>query len=1088
MKDHELQTIDEGFAATCVKDGKTATQKCENCTYEEGGAVIPKNDDHIIITHSGTEATCTENGYTGEYDVCQRTGCTYTTYDKSSEIPALGFTAKRVEDKYYVLGSKTCEQAARYYYSCAKCGKRGNETFSYGEPAEHSRVQNPIAQYFVEAANCQHGVVYYLSCDMCGMAHKETFFYGNPLDHDEIVGGKFDTPSSCTKDGEKVTYCYNCEEWLETEVIPATGHKYQHNTINPTCLEDGYTEHICSYCQDTYRDSEVPKYVHAPKETWNTENPVSHYRECKYNYDRCGEIFGLDTHTMESDVIREDCADGYKFVARSYCTVCGYEERSNESFVHVCTDVTLIPEKRPTCIKTGLTAGAKCSCGQIICPQTEIPRMEHKFFRGVCCWCGERQGSEGLKFVSNGDGTCYVSGIGTCTDNYLIIPSVHDGMLVTGIGNSAFRGCDSLTSVIIPDSVTSIGGSAFYGCKSLTNVTIGNSVTSIGSYAFRDCDILTAIVIPDSVESIMSDAFYSCDSLTSVIIGNGVEIIESYAFARCSSLTSIIIPDSVTSIGAYAFENCNSLASVTIGNSVTSIGDDAFYSCDSLASIIIPDSVTSIGDSAFRGCSSLTSVTMGSGVTSIGESAFEHCYELEAIYITDIEKWCGISFDNFAANPLFHANNLYLKGNLVTELVIPNSVASIGSFSFYFCDSITSVIIPDSVLSIGSKAFYQCPKLTSVRIGSGVTEIGYCAFWNCQSLKSIEVDLKNSTYQSIDENLYNEDGKNLIQYSIGKTDPNFSIPTVVTSIDDYAFYGCDSLTSVTIPDGVTSIGYSAFSWCDNITSIIIPDSVISIGNNAFAYCKKLKSITIGIGVITLGDSAFRDCDRLVSIVIPDSVENIENEAFCSCNSLTYVTIGSGVTSIGYSAFSNCDDLTSITVDEDNLTYQSIDENLYSKDGTTLIQYAIGKTDESFTIPDGVTSIGNSAFSNCDSLVSIIIPDSVTSIGSYAFAYCDSLASIIIPDSVTSIGENAFYSCDSLTSVTIGSGVTSIGIYAFSYCDSLTSVTFENADGWWYSSNSTATSGTSISSTDLANTSTAAKYLISTYKSYYWKRS
>ena len=163
---------------------------------------------------------------------------------------------------------------------------------------------------------------------------------------------------------------------------------------------------------------------------------------------------------------------------------------------------------------------------------------------------------------------------------------------------------------------------AFSGCESLTSVTIPNSVTSIGEYAFYECESLTSVTIPNSVTSIGDWAFWGCESLTSITIPNNVKSIGEYAFSHCKSLTSITIPNSVTSIGENTFAYCESLTSVTIPNSVTSIGGDAFQSCKRLTSITIPNSVTSIGKNAFYECSSLTSVTIGSGVTSIGDYAF----------------------------------------------------------------------------------------------------------------------------------------------------------------------------------------------------------------------------------------------------------------------------------------------------------------------------------------------------------------------------------------------------------------------------------------------------------------------------------
>jgi hypothetical protein len=163
-----------------------------------------------------------------------------------------------------------------------------------------------------------------------------------------------------------------------------------------------------------------------------------------------------------------------------------------------------------------------------------------------------------------------------------------------------------------------------------------------------------------------------------------------------------------------------------------------------------------------------------------------------------------------------------------------------------------------------------------------------------------------------------------------------------------------------------------------------------------------------------------------------------------------VTIGNSVTSIGSYAFRGCEGLTSVNVSENNSAYKSIDGNLYSKDGKTLIQYAISKTDTSFTIPDGVTSIGNFAFEDCTSLTSVTIPDSVTSIGNFAFYYCTSLTSVTIGNGVTSIGSHAFSDCSSLTSVTIGNGVTSIGNNAFFDCSSLSIINYCGTSSQWHS--------------------------------------
>ena len=491
----------------------------------------------------------------------------------------------------------------------------------------------------------------------------------------------------------------------------------------------------------------------------------------------------------------------------------------------------------------------------------------------------EPEPSEGLEFIITDDDTfaCIVLGIGSCTDTKLVIPSFYNGFPVEGVSDNAFKGNTTITSVTLPSSIIAIGDGAFSDCINLSEIRIQSEECVIFENTFSN----TAYYNDNShwdngVFYVDNCLIFANRSLTgSYTIREGTRIIANSAFADCTNLTDIHLPDGLTSIGFTAFSNTgyannsenwdnNVLyidtyaicarqelsGSYLIKDGTTLIAMHAFVDCN-VTEIIIPDSVAHIGLGAFMNCEQLKSVTLPNNLSSISYGTFFGCFQL-------------------------------------TDIAIPTKVLSIQTLAFGSCTQLTNIDIPENVRLIGRGAFSNCQQLTKFYIPKNVSYIGDKPFAYCNNLMEIQVDPNNINYASINGVLFNKIQTTLMQYPAGKQNTNYTIPDSVTTIGEYTFSGCSSLTSVTISDSVTSIGYAAFRDCPSLTSVTIPNSVTSIGNAAFYNCASLTSVTIPNSVTSIGDHAFGGCDSLTSVTIGDSVTTIGDYAFSSCTNLTTV--------------------------------------------------------------------------------------------------------------------------------------------------------------------------------------------------------
>lgn len=660
---------------------------------------------------------------------------------------------------------------------------------------------------------------------------------------------------------------------------------------------------------------------------------------------------------------------------------------------------------------------------------------------------------------------------------------------VKTIPSYAFYGCKQITNIDLPTQLEEIGSgyttaSLSFAYTGITNIYLPLTVKLLKDSVFYG-DSIERVEVPDLT------TFLKISSSSS--FGGNADL-----YANGKLITEVTIPSGKTSLSAI-LSGIGSLKKVTIPDSVTRLEHNqrAFEDCKNLEEVIFEGTsqITKLSGT-FRNCSSLKSVHIPASVMYFTNSPFAGC-NLESVYYDGtFEDWCKIDFAYSGASPMPYTEKFYYKKeNGYEELidaVIPETITQINAGVFSGYKALRSVTLHEGVTAIAKNAFQDCVNLSSIKLPSQLKFIGEQAFSGCKSLYSINIpkyisEIGDRTF----EYCYNlAEVYNCSDYIKDMTIGSDSYGGVAK----YAkvIHTDMSETSNIVRDGDYAMfkdgdEYILLGYFGDKTSLVLPEIATSINAYAFYENQKITSVTLGSNITAIGGDAFSACYNLVEVVnksglnvVPGSTEN-GYVALYAQKVLTGEDEKGEVFNVGdYSFYKQGGEyiLYRYNGSDKKLTLPGLIEGGYTyKIGRDVFRY---KDITSVIIPESVTAIGGFAFSSCSNLTSVVIPESVTAIGNYAFYSCSNLASVVIGEKVSTIGEYAFYYCSNLTSVVIGENVSTIGSHAFYDCSKLTSVEFKNPEGW-------KRGGTAILADDLRNSETAAKYLTTNYYRYIWTR-
>lgn len=522
------------------------------------------------------------------------------------------------------------------------------------------------------------------------------------------------------------------------------------------------------------------------------------------------------------------------------------------------------------------------------------------------------------------------------------------------------------------------------------------SSLNVLAYDFESDGIYYTITGSNTVSVVSGDYAYDGDVTIPQAVGLSgktylVTAIGENAFKSATNLESVTLPEGLIIIGNEAFRS-SGVKTVSLPSTLSSLGASAFRECKNLQGIVLPDALKDVAEYSFYGCSNLKTVSFGNQTVSIENNAFENA-GVENVLIPNSVKTIGAGA---------FQNNSKLK-----SLVINNASAAIGAFSFFQCGLLEEVDLGNAVYDLGTiitrsadpgRVFYGCKSLKTITLPSTLLKTGKYTFEGCTKLYDVK------------------------------------LPNTMTEIEENAFSSC-AITEIELPSSLTYIGVSAFSN-NPLSSITFPSSLKIIGGHSFANTS-LKEVIIPASVTNMDDGCFRNCESLKKVKVEDA--NVTLKApFCGCSSLEEVDLGNSLVVLNTAWFSNTHGCFEGCV---KLTSVHLPNTITDLPGLT---FANCSSLESIILPNALTSIGEKAFVGCNNLKSIALPNTLQSIGGNAFANCSKLQSLNLPASLSIIGNYAFQGCTSLIDVIIPEYVTSLGYNAFSDCIGLESVVFDNS--------------------------------------------